>query len=98
MRHCSTVGGHARRSYAEMIAIFLDGAKDNGSRRHVPVVHAERHLAIDKALHDPSHCGWRACIDQNDLAGLRRVIGPNPGYSVSDNCQKAASEALPPDK
>jgi hypothetical protein len=67
----------ARRSYAEMIAIFLDGAKEQPGF-HVDMFLSftrERHLAIDKALHDRLIAESEACIDRNDLGGLRRVIG-----------------------
>lgn len=67
----------ARRSYTEMIAIFLDGAKEQPGF-HVDIFLSfmrERHLAIDKALHDRLIADGEGCIDRNDLDGLRRVIG-----------------------
>jgi molecular chaperone DnaK len=86
----------ARRSYAEMIAIFLDGAKEQPGF-HVDMFLSfmrERHLAIDKARHDRLIAEGEACIDRNDLDGLRRVIGQILENQYPTSAKKAASAAL----
>lgn len=86
----------ARRSYAEMIAIFLDGAKEQPGF-HVEIFLSfvrERHLAIDKALHDRLIADGEACIERSDLDGLRRVIGQILDNQYPTSAKKAASAAL----
>jgi molecular chaperone DnaK len=86
----------ARRSYSEMIAIFLDGAKEQPGF-HVDMFLSftrERHLAIDKARHDRLIAEGEACIDRKDLDGLRRVIGQILDNQYPTSAKKAASAAL----
>lgn len=86
----------ARRSHSEMMAIFLTGAKEHpGFQVDMFLAFArERHLAIDKALHDRFVAEGQACIDRNDLDGLRRVIGQILENQIPTSAKKAASAAL----
>jgi molecular chaperone DnaK len=86
----------ARRSHSEMMAIFITNAKDNpGFQVEMFLAFArERHLAIDKALHDRLVAEGQACIDRNDLEGLRRAIGRVLENQVPTNAKRAASAAL----
>ena len=82
-----------------MISIFLDGAKEQPGF-HVDMFLSftrERHLAIDKALHDRLIAEGEACIDRNDSGGLRRVIGqildnqyPTSANAAADGCRPLA--------
>jgi molecular chaperone DnaK len=86
----------ARKSHAEMTAIFLTGAKEHpGFQVEMFLAFArERHLAIDKALHDRLVTEGQACIDRNDLDGLRRTIGRMLENQIPTSAKKAASAAL----
>jgi molecular chaperone DnaK len=86
----------ARRSYAELIAIFLDCAKEQpGFHVDMFLSYAqERHLAIDKALHDHLVKEGETCIERNDLDGLRRVISQILANQYPTSAKKAASTAL----
>ena len=67
----------ARRSCNEMLAIFVDAASQQPGF-YVELflsLTRERHLAVDKTLHDNLVAEGETCIDRNDLDGLRRVIG-----------------------
>jgi molecular chaperone DnaK len=86
----------ARKSLAEMTAIFLTGAKEHpGFQVEMFLAFArERHLAIDKALHDRLVTEGQACIDRSDLDGLRRVIGQILENQIPTSAKKAATAAL----
>jgi hypothetical protein len=86
----------ARKSHAEMTAIFLTGAKEHpGFQVEMFLAFArERHLAIDKARHDRFVAEGEACINRNDLDGLRRVIGGILENQIPTSEKRAASAAL----
>jgi molecular chaperone DnaK len=86
----------ARKSHTEMTAIFLTGAKEHpGFQVEMFLALArERHLAIDKALHDRLVTEGQACVDRNDLEGLRRAIGRMLENQIPKSAKKAASAAL----
>jgi molecular chaperone DnaK len=86
----------ARKSHAEMIAIFLDGTKEQpGFQVDMFLAFArERHLAIDKVLHDRLVAEGEACIERNDLDGLRRAIGQILENQIPTSAKNAASAAL----
>lgn len=86
----------ARKSYAELIAIFLDCAKEQPGF-HVDMFLSfaqERHLAVDKPLHDRLATAGEACIDRRDLDGLRGVISQILANQYPTSAKKAASAAL----
>jgi molecular chaperone DnaK len=86
----------ARKSHSEMFAIFMAGAKEHpGFQVDMFLAFArERHLAIDKALHDGLVAEGQACIDRNDLDGLRRTIGRILENQIPTTARRAASAAL----
>jgi len=86
----------ARKSFAEMWAIFMAAAKEHpGFQVDIFLAFArERHLAIDKALHDRIVADGQACIDRNDLDGLRRAIGAILANQIPTDAKKAATAAL----
>lgn len=86
----------ARKSHSEMFAIFMTGAKEHpGFQVDMFLAFArERHLAIDKALHDALVAEGEACIDRNDLDGLRRTIGRILENQIPTSARNAASAAL----
>jgi len=86
----------ARKSHAEMWAIFMAAAKEHpGFQVDIFLAFArERHLAIDKALHDRIVADGQACIDRNDLDGLRRAIGAILANQIPTDAKKAATAAL----
>jgi molecular chaperone DnaK len=86
----------ARKTHSEMMAIFITNAKDNpGFQVDMFLAFArERHLAIDKILHDRLVQEGQACIDRNDLEGLRRTIGRVLENQIPTNANRAASAAL----
>jgi molecular chaperone DnaK len=67
----------ARKSYAEITAICFDEAR----KQPAFVIDffldlaRERHIAIDKALHDLQVAEGQSRIEQEDIDGLRKVIG-----------------------
>lgn len=86
----------ARKSHSEMFAIFINGAKEHpGFQVDMFLAFArERHLAIEKALHDRLVAEGQACIDRNDLDGLRRTIGRILENQIPTTAKSAASAAL----
>jgi molecular chaperone DnaK len=54
----------------------------------------ERHLAIDKPLHDRLISEGEACIDRENLDGLRRVIGQILANQYPTSAKQAATAAL----
>jgi molecular chaperone DnaK len=85
-----------RKSHSEMFAIFINGAKEHpGFRVDLFLAFSrERHLAIDKALHERLVADGQACIDRNDLDGLRRTIGRILENQIPTTARNAASAAL----
>lgn len=86
----------ARKSHSEMFAIFINGAKEHpGFQVDLFLAFSrERHLAIDKGLHDRLVADGQACIDRNDLEGLRRTIGRILENQIPTTAKGAASAAL----
>jgi molecular chaperone DnaK len=86
----------ARKSHSEMFAIFITGAREHpGFQVDMFLAFArERHLAIDKALHDALVTEGQTCIDRNDLDGLRRTIGRILDNQIPTSAGQAASAAL----
>jgi molecular chaperone DnaK len=86
----------ARKSHAEMWAIFMAAAKEHpGFQVDIFLAFArERHLAMDKALHDRIVADGQACIDRNDLDGLRRAIGAILANQIPTDAKMAATAAL----
>jgi molecular chaperone DnaK len=86
----------ARRSYVEMLATFLDCAKEQ-PRFQVEMflgLAGERHLAIDKSVHDRLADEGEACIGREDLSGLRTVIGQILANQYPTSAKQAATAAL----
>ena len=66
-----------RKSISEMKAIFFDEARKQPAFviDFFLELARERHIAIDKTLHDRLVEAGKGSIDRNDIYGLRNVIG-----------------------
>jgi molecular chaperone DnaK len=86
----------AKKSYAEMQAIFFEEARKQPSFivDHFLSMAKERHIAIDKDLHERLIVSGKNCIDRENVDGLRSVISQMYKNRVSTGAKDHATLAL----